>query len=284
MTRSKGRKWLDVVAPTLLFGGGLGVLGFLRSHFQYSKMFLPDRFPNGIWTPQSFGLPARDVWFRSADGEELHAWWIPYASPRGTILFLHGNTGSIANRIGILRVLRRLRVNLMAPDYRGYGRSSGKPSEKGLYLDARAAFDHLTQVIGESQSRVILFGHSLGGAVAIDCALDRQPAGFVVQSSFTHVRDAARALFPTLPLHLVATRQFASIDKVPGIRLPKLFIHGTEDETVPLELGQRLFAAAAEPKELYLVQRAGHNDIHLHGGLKYLRRLARFRDRCLETG
>ncbi len=130
---------------------------------------------------------------------------------------------------------------------------------------------------------IILFGHSLGGAVAIDCALDRPAAGLVVQSSFTQVRDLARASYPRLPVHLVARNQFRSIHKVGRLTLPKLFIHGVADERVPARLGRRLYDAAAEPKELYLVPDAGHNDVHRQGGFRYLRRISRFRTRCLRA-
>lgn len=275
-------RWLLLALPTLALGGGLGALSYLRSRFQRSRLFLPDRYPDGVWNPRRFGLSAEDTWFRSRDGVDLHGWWIPHADARGTLLYCHGNTGSIANRIGVFRHLRRLRVNLLAFDYRGYGRSAGTPSESGLFQDVRAAFDHLVGALGQPRSQVILFGHSLGGAVAIDCALDRRPAGLVVQASFTHIRDAAKALFPTLPLHLAATRQFRSIEKVARLGMPKLFIHGDSDATVPLELGKKLFEAASEPKELYIVRHGGHNDLHRHGGARYLRRLSRFRHRCLK--
>lgn len=281
-SRSRDSRWSALMLPTLGLTGGLGVLGYLRHRFQQSRVFLPGRYPDGIWEPQSFGLPARDVWFRSQDGTELHGWWIPHPKARGTFLYCHGNTGNIAHRIGLFRHLRRLRVHLLAFDYRGYGRSGGTPTETGLYQDVRAAFDHLTEKVGEPPTRIILFGHSLGGAVAVDCARDRPAAGLIVQASFTHVRDAARAMFPTLPIHLAATRQFRNIDKVATIEIPKLFIHGDCDETVPVQLGRRLFEAAAEPKELYIVRRGGHNDLHLHGSVRYLRRIGRFRNRCLK--
>lgn len=118
--------------------------------------------------------------------------------------------------------------------------------------------------------------------MAVDCAMEKPMAGLVVQSSFTHIRDAAKAMFPTLPLHLAATREFRSIEKVSRIDIPKFFIHGDCDETVPVELGEKLFAAASEPKELFIVRRAGHNDVHRFGGLRYLHRLSRFRNRCLK--
>ncbi len=280
---SKGRKLLGITLPTLAVAGGVGALGYLRNRFQHQRLYLPDRFPNGVWDPAPFGLEVEDRWFHTADGVELHGWWIPRRRALGTVLYLHGSSGSIAHQVGVLAGFRRLRVNLFAFDYRGYGRSRGEPSEAGLFLDARAACDHLVESLGQRPQELIVFGHSLGGAVAVDCALDRPAAGLVVQSSFTQIRDMARASHPNLPLHLVARNQFRSIDKVGRLTLPKLFIHGGNDERVPLELGRRLFAAAAEPKEFYLVPRAGHSDIHRHGGMRYLRRIARFRSRCLRS-
>ena len=279
---SRRPRLLSVALPTLALTGGVGVLGYLRSRLQHSRVFLPDRYPDGVWEPEAFGLVAEDVWFESSDGTRLHGWWMPHPSARGTVLYCHGNTGSIAHRIGVFRHLQRLKVHLLAFDYRGYGRSSGSPSETGLFQDVRAAYRYLVEVLDQDSAEILLFGHSLGGAVAVDCALDCPIAGLVVQSSFTHIRDAAKAMFPTLPMHLAATRQFRSIEKVDKIRAPKLFIHGDCDESVPVELGEKLFEAASEPKELYIVRRAGHNDVHRYGGMRYLRRLSRFRNRCLK--
>ena len=282
-TESERNLMRELALPTLAVTGGLGILSLLRSRWQRSRVFVPDRYPDGIWDPQAFGLPAKDVWFQAEDGVQLHGWWVPHASARGTILYCHGNTGSIGHRIGVFRHLRRLRVNLLVFDYRGYGRSQGTPTETGLFQDVRAAYHHLVHSIGVSPTSILLFGHSLGGAVAIDCALDRPVAGLVVQSSFTHIRDAAKAMFPTLPVHLAATRQFRSVDKVGEIGVRKLFIHGDADSTVPLELGRELYEAAQEPKELYIVRHATHNDVHRLGGWRYMRRLSRFRNRCLKT-
>ncbi|HUF78753.1 MAG TPA: alpha/beta hydrolase [Thermoanaerobaculia bacterium] len=263
--------------------GGIGYLGYLRGRYQHSNVFLPDRFPEGVWDPCGQGLATEDVWFRAADGVALHGWWIAHPRPAGTLLYCHGSSGSIAQRIGIFRQLAKLRLNVFAFDYRGYGRSEGVPSERGLYADARAAHDHLVDVRGASGADIVLFGHSLGGAVAIEVARDRAAAGLVVQSTFTDLKDMARAHHPQLPLHWITRNQFRSIEKVAELDLPKLFIHGTDDDTVPLAVGRRLFDSAAPPKELYLVERAGHNDLHVHGGAAYIRRLVRFRKACLST-
>ena len=272
-----------VALPSLAAAGVLGALGVLRHRFQRSRLFVPDRYPNGVWRPRRFGLPAEDVWFQSEDGLTLHGWWVPHVKARGTLLYCHGNTGSIAHQVGVFRYVRRLKVNLLGFDYRGYGRSEGQPSEKGLYADARAAYDYLVEELGLEPTSILVFGHSLGGAVAIDVAGERQVAGLIVQSTFTHLKDATRASFPTLPVHLIAGRRFHSREKVRDLRIPKLFVHGDADGTLPLELGERLYEAAAEPKELYVVPRAGHNDVYRHGGLRYLRRLNRFSRRCLSA-
>jgi fermentation-respiration switch protein FrsA (DUF1100 family) len=262
--------------------GGISALGYLRGRYQNGTLYLPDRYPNGVWEPDAHGLVTEDLCFRTADGVDLHGWWIAHPRARGTILYCHGSSGSIAHRVGVFRQLGKLRVNVLAFDYRGYGRSAGVPSERGLYSDVRAAYDHLVGPLGRAAGEVLLFGHSLGGAVAIEAARDRPAAGLVVQSSFTDIRDMARALYPQLPLHWIARNEFRSIGKVAELTLPKLFIHGSEDGTVPLVVGRRLYEAAAEPKELYVVEGAGHNDVHLHGGAAYVRRLKRFRKACLD--
>lgn len=273
---SKAGRALKATIPTLLLAGGIGALDYLRQRFQHSQTFLPERYPNGIWEPRGFGIPAEDVWFRASDGTRLHGWWIPLRRARGTALYCHGNAGNITNRIGVYRFLKRARLNVFAFDYRGYGRSEGRPTESGLFIDARAAHDHLTREIGESPERIVLFGHSLGGAVAIDCACNRPVAGLVAQSTFTDLREMARARFPRLPLHVITRNQFRSLAKVRDLRMPKLFIHGTADETIPISLGEKLFEQAAEPKEWYVVPHAGHNDVYRFGGIRYLWRLVRF--------
>ena len=261
--------------------GGVGALGYLRGRYQNSTTYLPDRLPTGVAEVLDHDLETQDVWLETPDGVHLHGWWMKRRDALGTFLYCHGSSGSIAHRVDVFERLLRLRMNVFAFDYRGYGKSEGVPGERGLYTDVRAAYDHVVGPLGQSPLRMILFGHSLGGAVAIDAARDRSVAGLVVEGSFTDIKEMARALYPQLPLHWVARNEFRSIEKVAELDLPKLFIHGTADSTVPFEVGRRLYEAAAEPKELYLVPNAGHNDVHLQGGEEYLRRLWRFVRLCL---
>ena len=187
------------VLPGLALAGGLGALEMARQRFQQSQTFLPDRYPNGIWDPSPYGVEVEDEWFESEDGTRLHGWWMPYKRARGTVIYCHGNSGNITNRIGVFRYLRRLKLNVFAFDYRGYGRSDGKPSEAGVFADARAAYGHITGAKNEDPRRILLFGHSLGGAIAIDCATHCEVAGLVAQSTFTSLKDMARVRFSVGP-------------------------------------------------------------------------------------
>lgn len=278
---SAGDRLLLYTLPPLALAGGLGAFELLRGRYQRSQVFLPSRYPTGIWDPSLYGLPFVDAWFESEDGLKLHGWWVEYPKALATVIYCHGNSGSIADRIDVFRQLRRLKINIFAFDYRGYGRSAGEPSEKGLFQDVRAACDYVTRELGVDFSELLLFGHSLGGAVAVDGAMHRPVAGLVVQSSFTDLRDMVRYLYPNFPMHLVIRNEFRSIAKVGKLTMPKLFLHGTEDGAVPFALGQRLYEAAADPKSWHPVANAGHNDIYLHGGMRYFRALSKFRKRCL---
>lgn len=267
--------------PAFAFIGALGGLEILRARFQRSQLFAPTRYPEGDWDPGRHGLTYQDVWFRSEDGTRLHGWWFEARRARATVVYCHGNAGSLGDRVEIFANLVRLKVNVFAYDYRGFGKSDGEPSEKGLCADVRAALDYATGPLGVDPGRLILFGHSMGGAVAIDGAYNRPVAGLVVQSSFTDVVSMARHAYTSVPMHWIARNQFRSIDKVAKITCPKLFLHGDADDRVPFEMGQKLYAAAAPPKSWFPVRGAGHNDLHVFGGRAYLRVLSRFRERCV---
>jgi pimeloyl-ACP methyl ester carboxylesterase len=274
-------RWRRFSFPALAVAGALGGLEIARARFQHGHLFAPTRYPSGDWDPGRHGLPFRDVWLASEDGTRLHGWWFETPRSRATVLYCHGNAGSIGDRIEIFANLRRLRVNVFAFDYRGFGKSDGKPSEQGLFADARAAVDYVTGELGVDPTQLLLFGHSLGGAVAIDAAHNRQVAGLVVQSSFTDIASMARHLYTHYVMHWIARNQFRSIDKVPEITCPKLFIHGDCDDAIPIEMGRQLYAAAAGPKAWFPVKGAQHNDLYVQGGKAYFRVLSRFRKRCV---
>lgn len=275
------RRVLRKVIPPLAVVGGVAAFEILRRRYQRQKTFRPERFPSEISDPKALGLLADDLWFRTRDGVDLHGWWMPNTEALGTVLFCHGHSGSLGHRIEQFREMLRLPVNLLAFDYRGYGKSGGRPSEQGLFRDVRAAYDILRTRLGETAERIVLFGQSLGGAVAIDAALHRPVAGLVVQSSFVDLKTMARVKFPRFPMHWIASDHFRSGEKVAGISAPKLFIHGTGDTMIPYSQSELLFERAAAPKQLLPVIGADHHDIHERGGEVYFRRLSTFLLRCL---
>jgi fermentation-respiration switch protein FrsA (DUF1100 family) len=221
----------------------------------------------------ALALDQRSVSFRSADSTSLTAWIVPgrNASPDAPwVLISHGNFGNIGygGRPQFYAWFRDLGVNLFAYDYRGFGASAGVPSEPGVYADADAAYRYLTDSLHVPPSRIILFGHSLGTGVTIELARHVAAAGMIVEDAYTSVADRGQEVFPLLPIKLVATSRFASIDKVADLRLPKLFLHARNDQTIPIGHGRRVFAAAAEPKE-FVELNAGHADAYTADRARY---------------
>ena len=219
-------------------------------------------FPSRTVTAPS-ELAVEDLSIATEDGEELHGWWIAAPGPpRGHVLFCHGNAGNIASRAGYAHVLSRAGFDVLLFDYRGYGRSSGRPSEQGTHRDARAALSALLGRTGVRPSRTLYLGESLGAAVALALALEAPPAGLILQSAFTSVRDMARFVMPLVP-------RFVVPDAYPSLRLigrlcaPLLVLHGEHDDVVPVAQGRALFAAAPEPKRIEVLAGAGHNDLLL---------------------
>jgi len=208
--------------------------------------------------------PARsyvDVTFAASDGVRLHGWWLPAdRTPRGHVLFLHGNAGNIADRIPHVSLLASAGFDVLAFDYRGYGRSGGRPSEHGTYLDARAALAALLARDGVVPERVLYVGESLGGAIGLELALHAPPAGLVLQSTFTSIRDMARVHYPVIPRAAVPDA-YPSLSRIGGLRAPVLFLHGARDEIVPLIYGEALYLAAPEPKRLHVLDGVAHNDV-----------------------
>ena len=239
-------------------------------------------FPDAdYWTaPDEVGLAYEDLTLTTGDGVSIAAWYVPHDHPQGTVLFCHGNAGNIADRVGTLKSFHDLGYNVLIFDYRGYGRSEGKPGEIGTFRDAEAAWRHLVETRGESPERIVLFGRSLGGAVAIELATRVAPAALVAESTFTSLVDIGKRQFPFLPVGWLCKHRYESIQKVSRITCPKLFLHGIEDALVPFENGRRLFEAAAPPKDF--IQTPGdHNHAGFEHSTEYTRQLQQWLDRVL---
>ncbi len=222
----------------------------------HTLLFFPSR---AVIAPT--GMPVEELGMLTDDGERLHGWWIrATGESRGHVLFCHGNAGNVAGRSAYARILSRAGFDVLLFDYRGYGRSSGRPTEHGTYRDARAALAELLGRPGVHPTRTLYLGESLGAAVALELALEAPPAGVILQSAFTSVRDMAREVLPLLPRAIVPDA-YPSLRLVPELAAPLLVLHGERDDVVPVEQGRALFAAAREPKELRVFPRAGHNDL-----------------------
>jgi len=226
-------------------------------------------------TPRHEGLPFEDARFAAADGPLLHGWWIPAPGARVTLLWCHGNAGNISHRVdNASKLHRRLGVNVLLFDYRGYGQSAGgfgDLSEEATYRDAEGALAFLRSRPELSRTRLVYFGRSLGAAVAVELARREPPAGLILESPFTSIREMANHLLPFLPIGGLVGTRYDSLGKIPGIRVPLLLLHGDRDDVVPFEQGRRLFEAANPPKTFYAIRGARHNDTYLVGGEAYFR-------------
>ncbi|MAB78571.1 MAG: alpha/beta hydrolase [Planctomycetes bacterium] len=233
---------------------GLCLLLYL---FQNRAVFFPGRPPQA--TPATAGLEYEDVRLKTRDGVSIHGWWIPRSEATGVILVAHGNAGNIADRLGLARAFHELDFSVLLFDYRGYGNSEGTPTEEGVYLDGEAAYEYLTDERGIPPSRIVLFGESLGGGVAVQLASRHACRALITESAFTSVPDVAAEIYPWFPTRLLVRNRFANADKLGSIQVPYLTIHSPEDELIPFSHGERLHAVANEPKRL-LRTSGGHND------------------------
>lgn len=249
------KKALGSILLLLAVGLVAGWICFRR--FEYNQFYLPS--PDVAVTPAQFQLRYQDVQFLSADGTSLTGWWIPANRPRGTVVFCHGNAGNVGASAHLAPEFVKRGFNLLLWDYRGYGRSEGRPSEKGFYADARAAFDAAEAMSGKLP--IVVFGNSLGAAVAIQLAKDRPAAALVVQGAFASAADMARRMYPKLPIDRLLSVSYDSAKTAAELKgLPKLFGHSPTDEVIPFQSGRILHAAAAEPKKFVLL--AGQHDDH----------------------
>ncbi len=255
----------------------LGLLLVFERNFIFFPQF-PGRL-SGNWHPQ--GLAVEDVWLTAEDGVKLHAWWIPapgeQASPVPVILAFHGNAANLPNREEIFRLLREAPAHVLAVEYRGYGKSEGRPSEAGIYADARAGYDYLTRQRGIAPGRIIVYGASLGTAVATDLAVNRKVGGVTLEAPFPSVAALARRVYWFLPgLGALARTKLDTVGKISRMQAPLLVLHCTRDPVIPIEFGRQVYAAAAQPKRFVEIEGECHETASLVAPKEFLGALREF--------
>ena len=248
-------KWL--IGALVAFGGVVALMHWA----QRSLMYFPERFRTA---PAVAGFAAaEEVVLDTADGEKVIAWHVPPRGERQVVLYFHGNGGSLRYRVERFRALTADGTGLVALSYRGYGGSTGSPTEPGLIADARAAYAFaLARYPAE---RIVLWGESLGSGVAVALAAEHKVAQAVLESPFTSAADVGAAVYWFLPVRLLMKDQFRSDERIRNVRAPVLILHGTSDRVVPFTLGERLYRIANEPKRLVRFPGGGHNDLDAFG-------------------
>lgn len=256
-----------IIAGVLLMAGY-----FMFSGLVDSMTFYPAAYPDGLWDLAG-SLGATDVELVADDGVRLHAWFVPAEEQPALVstVFLHGNAGNLTHRESHIQAITRAGSDVLILDYRGYGKSAGRPSEEGVYLDATAAYDWLD---GRGAARIICHGESLGSAVAAELATRRSCAGLILEAPFTSRSAMAGRVVPLLGP--VIASGFDTAAKIGAIEAPVLIIHGTADNVVPYSLGRQVFEAASEAKEFWSLSGAGHNDLLAAAASAYIPRLRSF--------
>jgi len=260
-----------LIAVALLYAAFGLVLYLLQSRFIY----FPDR-AIGV-TPADAGMDYEDVTFRAADGVALAGWYVP-APPRrrrAVVLYCHGNAGNISHRVPTVRLMHDLGLGVLIFDYRGYGHSAGQPDEQGTYVDADAAWTYLTERRQVPPEDIVVFGRSLGGAVAAHLAERRRPAAAVLESTFTSIPDVAARTYFMYPVRTLSKFHYDTRDRMSRITCPVFVVHSRDDEMIPFEHGRRIYEAANEPKR-FLELRGGHNEAFLDAGRRYAEALSEF--------
>lgn len=216
-------------------------------------------FPSHVLpiTPADRGFYYEDAWMQTSDDLTIHGWFVPMPGARGTVLFFHGNGDTVSSASSAIPFFYRLGLNCFFVDYRGYGKSGGKPGEEGTYRDAEAAWHYLVETRQIPTSQIVVLGHSLGGGVASWLAQHYPPAGLILQETFTSLPDVGVVHYPFLPVHLFARNRYPTRERLPQIHVPILIVHGRDDTLIPFNQGKMLYASANEPKT-FLEVSGGH--------------------------
>lgn len=247
-----------------------GTVVALAWAFQSRLLYLPSVAGRSVTaTPADRGWRYDEVSLKTDDGVRIAGWWLPQDESRATLLFFHGNAGNIGHRLDSLELFRQLNLSVLIIDYRGYGESAGKPSEAGIRSDALAAWNYLTLERRIPAHEIVVFGRSLGGAIAANLAREHRPAALIVESAFRSAPKMAQSAYPFLPARWLTRFDYATEDYVREVEAPVLVIHSAADEIIPYAHGRAVFDAAREPKRMLDLQ-GGHNTAFLQNRELYV--------------
>jgi len=251
-----------LVMVLLIYAGSILLIGLKEN----SYLYYPTQYPD-TWTNPPGDVTFQDVFFTIPSGSKIHGWWFPGSHDGPVILFLHGNAGHLAMRYSLIQFLMKCHPQpggILIVDYPGYGKSSGKPSEKALFETGENACRYLKATLGISSDRIVIFGRSLGGAVALHTAIADQCAGLVMECSFLSVARMAQEYYPYLPgLKLLNRQKFDNESMIKNVGVPILMIHGDRDQIIPVEQGRKLYRIAPEPKTYVEIKKANHDNVYL---------------------
>ena len=225
-------------------------------------------------TPAQLGLNFEDIYFKTSDNVTLNGWFVKNPQAKATMIFFHGNAGNISDRLEKIALFHQMGINVFIVDYRGYGKSEGKPTENGIYLDALAAYDYLITRKDINPKTIFVYGASLGGVVAVDLANQRPLAGLIIDSSFSSAVDMAKIIYPFVPSFFISIKM-DSMPKIKNLAVPKLFMHSEEDETVPIALGLKLYKAAPGPKT-FIKLKGAHDEAFMMDKKLFTESITRF--------
>ena len=246
----------------------LGAIYAFARHARRASMFFPSRYPEGAWETH-----ATDHWYHASDGVKLHGWHFPATDPQAPLMvWIHGNAGNITGRAPTAAAIAERGVAVFLAEFRGYGRSEGRPTEEGLYLDALAAHDYASRL----SPAVVMYGESLGGPFAAYVAKERKVRAVVIENSFPSLRELGNTLYAPLPLGWTAPRAMATRRWLNEAGVPVLVMHGREDQVIPFELGVSLYERLTVPKEMLVSETAGHSGIPSTEGQRYYDTVVRF--------
>lgn len=266
--------WIIVISIIVVYFSLSLFLYFFQSHIIYQP------YKELIANPRDIQLDYEDISFQASDDTHLYGWFIPAKESRGVLFFCHGNAGNMSHRLETLRLYNRLGLSVFVFDYRGYGRSEGKPNEQGTHLDVKAAWNYLIAKRNVPQDQIIVFGRSLGGAIALSLAGKIQAKAFIIESSFTSVPAVASHHYFFLPMNWIIRIKYDNLAKIPLVDCPILIIHSKEDRLIPFDHGVKLYETANNPKE-FLEITGTHGNGFLTSGKVYEERVRSFIDKHL---